>query len=146
MTYCTASNVAAEFKGVTFTTSTTPALSSVEEFIEQESNYIDGYVSGRYETPVDESSSPKAYSILKRICTFLVVDRVRQILKVKTGSDKLDQEARGRIKDAKKDVLAIVSSELKLTDASLATSHDGFADFNSSNDIEPVFDVTKQQW
>lgn len=151
MPYCEVEDIEADFKALEIDDSTTSVSEDeITEIIDQESNYIDGRVGLKYVTPIDPDESPKAFSILKRICTFMCAERVKSILEVKTGVAQLDSEQKvimaDTIRTFKKDLQLISEGKLLLSDATLKSTSAGVSSFNSSNCIGHVIDVTKQQW
>lgn len=79
-TYCTAAQVSANLKNVSFGASTTITSDTLDDLIEEESACIDGYISVRYTLPIAETV---ALAFLRKICIALVVYRVTKILQPK---------------------------------------------------------------
>lgn len=149
MAYATASDIASEFKNLEISATTTITTDEVNEFADQISKMIDSYVGKRYLVPLTSGSNPISFSILKMICIQLVANRVKGILRIRTGSEKLDQETRASLptNNQLKDYLGqIASGDVLLSDAELASSDAGFASYSLANNIEGFFDTKKQQW
>lgn len=149
MAYATYTDVASEFKDITFSSTTKVTDSEVTEFISQAEAHINGVVSKRYTVPVVLASAPISFAVLKQISIYMVADRVREILQVKQiGVEELKQGARPP--NGRKEALAmlrdIVDGNIRLYDATLATAHDGVKSFNVDEDIEHFFDATIDQW
>jgi hypothetical protein len=149
MGYCTVDEVAQDFKNITISSTSSVSTTDIEKMVEQESNFIDSKICSLYKIPVVEGTSPKAFSVLKRIAIFLVSDRVRHILHTKTGQDNKDQDTKGLrslSRTPRKDLEEIQKGTLKLIDAEALNSLIGF-DVGDVPDCDSrVFDVTKQQW
>lgn len=91
MAYCTAANIEAEFKEMTFSTSTTPTLEAVEGWIDEESAQMDMYLMNRYTTPVTGDASDRWMLILRKICIFRVVARVKREKGLASSTKVTDQ-------------------------------------------------------
>jgi len=143
MAYCSVTEVASEFKDISFDADSSITETEIEDFIDQESAFIDAKIAEKYETPVTGTS---ALLVLKKICIAVVAYRAKLILAVKTGEDSVDQETRANYQMVSKMISDIAAGKTVLSDATRATAHDGFASYNSDQLIEPVFDVTSQQW
>lgn len=149
MGYCTRTDILADFKGIKIDDTTAVTPKSLNEIIEQESNYIDARISNRYELPVDETTYPVAFSILKRICIFRVSDRVRNILEIKTGVTQKDSDEKykkNEIRTPNDDLDMIVKGDLLLIGVPLVATNGGVNSFNVDACVPHVFDTTKQQW
>jgi hypothetical protein len=147
MGYCSTSDVVAEFKGITFSSTTSVTSDDVSSFIAQESAVIDGMLAGLYETPVTGTS---ALLILQKICTLIVAGRVKNILAVKTGDPKLDQNAPGApmLSAAKMLLDAILSKSLILSDAT-TTGISPVASYTSTDigvDYDRHFHLDSDEW
>ena len=142
MGYCTVSEVASEFKDVTFNSSSTVTDTEVSGFIDQQTEVIDARLSSKYDVPIVEADSPKSFKILKMICIWCVADRVRQIMQVKEiGDEKLKQGTRAPNSCKKAEALLeqILNGKLPLQDANLLSSADGFSGFASESDFDIHF-------
>ena len=148
MSYCTIAEVASDFKDITFDSDSSVTDTEVQEFIDQECEFINGMICRRYVAPIVELDSPSAFKILKRICIFLVADRVRHVLYIKTGRDVIDQDTKGLkslSRNPRADLKMIADGKLKLGDAVEVSSDVGFDTFDvSCSDM--TFDIKKQQW
>jgi hypothetical protein len=144
--YCINTDIIADFAGsVSFTASSKVTLTDVNNYIASESNYIDSAISSKYLTPVIIGNSPLAFDLLKRICIFRVSDRIRNILEIKTGEKKTDQDTKGQSRMPSDDLKKIIDGKLRLIDATLATSDDGLT-FGIRQESYAPFDLNKQQW
>jgi len=150
MSYCTVSEVASDFKNITFDATSSVTDTEVQSFIDQECAYINSRICHLYETPINEVSSPNSYLVLKRINIFLAADRVRHVLYTKTGRDKLDQDTKGLRSLSRHplmDLEQIIDGKLKLGDATRINDCIGFDTSSEANDCcSNTFDVNKQQW
>lgn len=146
MAYCSTTEVAAEFKALTFSASTEVTSTECTRFIDEASDLIDAYIASRYAVPVTGGS--KALNVLKMVAIGLVACRVQDILEVRTGTPKTDQDLKRPdiCKNAMPMLKAIQSGAITLLDATLASSTDGVRSYNSENDVEPYFDRDCVQW
>ena len=151
MSYCTLDDIKSDFKDIVFTpaAATSPSSITEEEVIEwiaQECAYIEAKICNKYQVPVVEGDSPNSFKILKRINIGLVSNRVRHVLKVKTGDDSKEQVGRSMHFSPKKDLKEIQEGTLKLGDA-VANSDCGGFDVGSPKSCDDmVFDPSKNQW
>lgn len=145
MSYCAHADVAQEFKNMSFGTTTTPTATAITEFIAQADAFIDGRVGMKYTVPITGTAS---LSIIKQISIGLVAARVKDILKVKTSAEAINQATReGDPAKAALDKLdMIVKGTLILSDATLAVSGDGFKSFANDEDEEFTFQKNVDQW
>lgn len=144
MAYCTNANVASEFKDITFSSSTIVTDTEVDAFIAQVDAMIDGKLGNKYTVPITGSG---ALLIVKMISIYLTAYRVQSILELKTGETDKETSARNKNKDSAEKMLEdIFSGKMKLTDATLSTSHDGVKGYTYSNDIEAAASVTTDMW
>jgi len=143
MAYSVYTDVASEFKGISFSASSSVTDTEVTSFIAQADALIDSYISNRYSTPVTAAAG--AISLLQWISIQIVRERIVKILAVKTGveaPDQLEPE-----KPMWQTMLENISKGvLDLAGATLISSGDGVKMYNYDNDIEPTFDVTTNQW
>jgi hypothetical protein len=150
MGYCTVDDVKSDFKGIEIEASgTSISISDCEEFIAQESAYINGRIATRYVTPVALDADTDAMRILKRICLFRVGERVKNILEIKGVSSQMDTDQKQNNNLARTpndDLDLIVKGLLLLENASLKGTAQGVSSFNSDNRVGHTIDVTKQQW
>lgn len=79
--YCEVSAVQALVKNVDFASANSIVPSdTIEEWIKEESGYIDSVISKRYQTPVDIKTATKAKIVLQKICSQLVLKKVAPLL------------------------------------------------------------------
>lgn len=146
MSYCTIADIKNDFKKIDF--SSDGAIVSeamVTEWISQESETINSKICNRYTVPVVSGDSPASYLILKKICIFLVSERVKNKIEVKTPIASKDSEEKGpRMRSPYADLKEISEGKMHLRDATpkgtVTTS------FNVDQGLCPEFDVNKQQW
>lgn len=144
--YCTNTEVASDFKNITFSATSTVTDTEVDEFIAQESAFIDSMICSVYQVPV---TGTNALLLLKKICLHLVADRVRHVLYTKTGQDNKDQDTKGLkslSRDPRGDLKKIQEGTLKLGDAVALTTNIGFDTGDVPGCDEMTFDVRRQQW
>lgn len=144
MAYCTNAQVSSEFKGITFSASSSITDTEVDRFIEEADAEIDGKVSQVYTTPITGTVS---LIIVRTISIWLVKDRINKILAVKTGNDEDNQSGEESLGSRARQMLNdIVDRKLDLPDATLVTASDGVKDYNYANSIEPTFKRGTVQW
>jgi len=148
MAYATSAHISSEFKDITFSASTKVTDTEVDRFIEEADAEIDSVLSKRYVTPITGSVS---LILIRQISIWLVAQRVKDILVVKTGvkgSDqgnlrnddiRLDRKAKNMLQD-------IVNEKLDLVDATFLDSSGGVSSYNVDNNIGHVFDRESNQW
>lgn len=149
MSYANVTDIASDFKDIVFNATSSVTESEVEKFIGEESAFIDSMISARYQTPIIEGDSPVSFLILKRICIFLVADRVRHVLYVKTGRDQSDQDTKGLrslSRQPRKDLEMIRDGKMKLSDAVTNQLDIGFDVGTDKRCDDMRFDTSKQQW
>jgi hypothetical protein len=145
LAYCTDTDVASEFKGITFSASTAVTDTEVDDFIDQSSALIDGIIASKYEVPVVGSVS---LLILQMICVWIVKARILSILSVKTPQDKTKQDPDGPtlLKQAMDMLKAIKKGDLVLTDATLSSGDDGITSFLMNETITYDNQVGVDNW
>lgn len=147
MAYAETSDVAGEFKNITFSSTTNVTSTDIENFIDQASALIDSYVGQKYSVPVTEGTS--TLNLLKMFCVTLVADRIKKILEVKQETSKqLNQSTRGAFstRDVLDMLVKIAKGELSLVGATSELADGGFYSNNYENNIETKFKITKEQW
>lgn len=145
MPYCTLEDIQSDFAEIIFDADSKVTDAKVDDYIASESNYIDSYISSKYAVPVVEANSPMAFDLLKRICIFRVSDRIRNILEIKTGDDKINQDVKGQSRTPSDDLKKIIDGKLRLIDAPLATTDDGLSYGVTDASYKP-FSLNQQQW
>ncbi len=131
MAYCANTDVQAEFKSLTYNSAGVTSA-KVDEWITQADAYINSKVGVKYLVPVTSAASPISFSVLKMISTWLVADRVKDILYTLTGTPSADQNSK--------------QGDLKLSDATLVSSSDGVSSFSYENGEEHTFQKNVNQW
>jgi hypothetical protein len=148
--YCTKADILADFKALKVEDSgTAVTTSSLEEIIEQESNYIDARIGLRYQNPVDENDYPEAFSILKRICIFRVSERVKSITEIKGPSTQQTSDEKAdvnKVRRVKTDLDLIVEGSLLLKDVPLLNQNGSVSSWAIDNCGSNVFDMNKDNW
>jgi len=145
MAYCTNAQVAAEFKNLSFSSSTYPTDTNVDRFIAEADAEIDSRVGLKYQVPLTGSV---ALLVARQLSIDIVAERVRRVIKVQSGQDQKRQDGRegDTAKEARERTDLIVQGKMVLSDATLASSHDGVKSYNSDNGVEPVFDAETESW
>lgn len=150
--YAEIQNILDEFKGITLSGTSGVTEANILNWITQETNYINGRIAVRYVTPVSKVSYPEAFSILERICTFRVCERVKNKLEVKSNVTQIETEqkySQNFVRTPNHDLEAIAKGDILLINVPLVASGGGVA---SSCGIEcdtsacHTFEVDKQQW
>jgi hypothetical protein len=144
MAYCSTTEVAAEFKNITFGSSNGITTAEVSSMIDQISAEIDGRLSGIYAVPITGASS---LLIVKQLAVWLVKDRINGILNVKDGDGKDDQVGSATLGDKARKILdQILARAIDLPDAPITVSSDGIKDYNFANSIDHLFKRDTTQW
>lgn len=148
MAYSIYTDVASEFRGIDFSSTSVVTSTEVTEFIAQADQYIDSRIGLKYSVPVSSSDSPLSFKILKRLSIWLVTSRIKDILKVKTGVDTGEQQTRENDpgKMARDEIDMIVKGTLLLPDATLASSADGFRSYSVDAGQEFTFSRDSDDW
>ena len=149
MAYSTVDDIRSDFKDIVFNANSSVTEAEVSKFIDEETAFINSMICSRYQTPVVENDSPTAFLVLKRICIFLVSDRVRHVLYTKTGRDASDQDTKGLrslSRQPRRDLEAIRDGKSKLADAVKVADCIGFDTGTDRTCEDMTFDTTKQQW
>lgn len=143
MAYCTSTDVIAEFKSID-TTNGVVTTSKIDSWIAQADGLINGRIGTLYTTPI---TAAEPLLILKQVSIGLVAQRIARILEVKSITPKGDQYIpKDLIKEAKETLQMIVKQEIILAGADRNTTHAGVRSYTSDNDVDRVFDSTKDQW
>lgn len=144
MAYCTTTQLASAFKGLTLSSSTKVTDSEASDWIDEESAYMDGYIARRYTTPVTETNS---LLILRKICLGLVAHRLRNALSIKSGDTAITQSA-GVIskEDAQSMLERIAEGDLLLTDGTDASSEQGVKGYANVESLEFEINTTADNW
>jgi len=151
MAYCDKQDIIDEYKGLAISTgsgfSITDAI--IDDWINEESAYIDGRIVNRYILPITEALYPAAFLILKRICIFRVTERVKNKLEVKTNATQLSTEQKyteNYVRTPNNDMTDIAKGTLILIDVPIENSGGVSTYCDSTDHTNPVFKVGKQQW
>lgn len=151
MAYCTTADIQAEFPVLSFASNTNEGITSAEinTWIEEFSAYIDSQIQNRYVTPVTTPAS--AMLVLKLICKDFVVGKLKQKLFITSGgkSESQKEQSEAITKQAEARLKLIRTGESVLGNADSSASTQGVPTMDSygrKNDVEPVFDIDKQQW
>lgn len=145
MSYCTAAQVADEFNGtITFSASTSPTATTVQNWIDEANQLIDAKVGLRYVVPITASND---LITLRTIALYLVSARVRRRLN-RIGPEK----ETSKVKSADTDTIAmkmlndIVAGLTLLPGSTLASSKVGVSSFNVDNGVPHRFKRGVDQW
>jgi len=143
--YSIYTDVQAEFKNITFSSSSSVKDTEVTEFITQADAYIDSRLGLKYTVPITGVESLK---ICKRLSIWLVTGRIKRILRVKTGVQTGEQDTiDGDLETlARNEIEMILDGLLLLSDATLATTADGFRSYAVDEDLEYTFTREDDQW
>lgn len=148
MAYSALTDIQAEFRNVTFSSSTTPTDATVTSFIAQADAEIDAKVGLRYAVPIDTTACPVSAITLKRLSAWLVVARIKEILKVKTGDAATSQDSRGGDigKMARDQLEQIAQGKYLLSDAPLVNDTEGLGGWGVAAGEALSFDKDTVQW
>jgi len=145
MAYSTFTDVASEFRNITFGSSGALTSAEVTEFILQADQFIDSRLGLKYQVPVAGLNSLK---VIKRLSIWLVTSRIKDILKVKTGIATGEQDTRENDpgKMARNELDMIVKGQLLLPDATLVSAADGFKSYSVDTAQEFIFGRDSDDW
>lgn len=146
--YSIVADVQSEFKDITFGANGKVTSTEVTEFITQADEEINSYINNRYAIPVSSSISPLASKLVKQLSIWLVTDRISKILKVKSETEKVDQQqnpASLRTR-AVKILERLRKADQDLVDGEQKNTTLGINSFTESNAIEPCFGKETDQW
>lgn len=148
MAYTTTAEIEADFKDLTFSTTSNVKTADVTQFIVEADALINSYVGARYIVPV--TTSGEGLSLLKFLSRSLVSGRIKKIMEVKQEkSADANQNVVGVYLSATQ-VMKILSDikddVLSLAGAALLVSNQGFNSYNVTNDIAPVIEKDLKQW
>ena len=142
MAYIDHSNVEGEMK-VTFSDSTTPTATRVDEICEEEQSIVDSKLKPFVTVPVTETAFLK---VVKKITMLFVKFRIYEIMGIKSGSEQ-DQETPQNLKTEANDILNSLIENRDFYDATRNTANEyGLSDYNYTNSVEPEIDVTSDMW
>ena len=114
--YCTADDLRANIGGLTSANTKAPTA-FLEDVADRKSQHIDSVISNRYETPVVEADSPKAFAILKDICIELCRPVISKKLSVATSGVSqtpvtgLEDEAKTRLEQIRDGYYQLLDAE-----------------------------------
>lgn len=147
--YCLVDDIRSDFKDIVFSATSSVTEDEVTKFIAEETAFIDSIICARYVVPIIEGTSPNSFLVLKRICIFLVSDRVRHVLYVKTGNDSKDSDSKGLrslSRQPRADLNSIRDGKSKLSDATTQQECIGFDVGIDSSCEDMRFNPSKDQW
>lgn len=148
MSYAVFGDIQAEFKDITFASTTAVTDANVTEYIAQEEAALEAEVATIYVTPI---TGTKAISIMKKMTTLMVKARILDILPVKTGNRNPDQEdpadkLREQVMGENGMLAKIKSKLLILVDATLLESTGGVKSYAVNNDLDHTFHRDTKEW
>lgn len=149
MAYATTTDIASEFKGLTFTSTSALTDTEVAAFITQEEAIINTTIANRYEIPVTGTS---AIEVMKSISIAYVAYRVAKTLNLKKDlpipkemiPQALNEGSKFRI--SKKQLEDIQTGKLVLNDAVARSLGQGVEGYNSDNGVCPIWHRDTKQW
>lgn len=147
MGYTALEDIQAEFKNITFSSTTNVKDSDIDVYIVQADALINSYVGKRYTLPV--STSAEGYQLLKMISTALVADRVRARLEVKQSTNATANQQPRRLMDVStvmQILKDIASGAVPLVGIDVASNGSGIYSENNYEMREPEFKKDESQW
>lgn len=149
MAYATSTDIASEFKNITFDSSSAVTDAEVDGFIEQEEAVINATISNRYEIPV---TGTEALKVLKKVTIDYVACRVAKILNLKKDipiPEKFVPQTLNEcaaFRESQKLLFKIRDGKMILADAEAVSSEQGVKSYNASNNICPLWERDTKQW
>ncbi len=143
--YCTKEQVADEFNGITFASTTNPTDTTVDRWIEEADSVINAKVGLRYVTPVTDEND---LIVLRQIAIMLVSARVRRRLN-RTGPE--GEAAKVKVADtdtkAMKMLDDIVKGSMTLSENSTFLREEaGISSYTQSQECPHTFKKGCDQW
>jgi phage gp36-like protein len=149
--YALVSDIQAEYKELPLTDSTAVKTAQVQSFLDQASAYINSKVGMRYVLPIPDAATG-ALNILKTICIFIVVERLKPILKIDTGASGGKGNQSPAATDLKKqadkmlDDIANGLTDLAVHGAILKSTGEGADSYNRRAGVTGTFKKGTDQW
>jgi len=144
MAYCTEAQVQAEFKELPITATSALKTAQIAEFIAEADSMLNAIIGTRYVVPV---TAGNALVVMRMLSRALVANRVAGVLAIKTGVDKINQEAsRMKTEEVLKMAREIAAGKIDFAGASSALTNGGVDSYTSSNDVERTFNRNTKQW
>ena len=145
MGYSTQTQIQAEFKSITFSTTSAITASTVASFILQIDAIIDTKLALKYVVPVTGTTS---LTLISMISATLVSEKIKKILEVKTENASKVQSSMNISKEKMMMQMLedIVAGKILLTDAILKSASDGVRNYTEYVENYPIMDVQSVQW
>lgn len=149
MTYAIFADITSELKNLTLDADSALTDTEVTAFIDQEEAVINATISNRYETPI---TGAEALKVMKDIVITYVAYRVGTILNLKKDVPLPDKfvaqmlNIGSRFKIVKKQLDGIQAGKIILNDAVARSTGQGVESFNSTNNINSLWERDKKQW
>lgn len=148
MGYCTVADIQAEFKTISFSSTSLVTDATVQTFITEASAVIDSKVGQRWVTPITADATSLA--LMSIYCRVLVSARVKGILENKQTTN-VDANQNVKVfgmsaSDVMKALEQIRNGETQLSGATLALANAAFYSNNNQNNVQPVFHKNTKQW
>lgn len=146
MGYCSLQDIKDEFKQLKLDSDGSAVTEEkVLRWIQQDTSYINSKISVKYQVPV--TAGPDALNVLKKICIWLVSDRIKDITEVKNVRPEADQDVKASLSQKAEDMLdEIAEGDLPLLGASPVTNAGGVGSYTSRNNVPRVFKKVPDQW
>lgn len=147
MAYATVDEIQADFKDLTFSTSTNVKTADVTQFIVESDALIDAFIGMKYTAPVTAGAG---LNLLKLLTRSLVSARIKKIMEVKQEkSTDANQNVLGVLLSPSavmKILNEIKDGSMALAGAAELVSNGGFYSENYTNDVAPVIEKDSKQW
>lgn len=147
MSYCSSAEIEADFKDITFTTTTLVKAADVTQFIVEADALINSYIGMKYVVPV--SGGMEALALLKLYSRTIVSERIKGLMEVKQAKNT-DGNQNVRTGLSVRDVLKLLAdirdSKTELIDAVKLTPSGLFYSNNYANSEEPIMLKNTKQW
>ncbi len=148
MAYATDAEIQADFKDLTFSTTTNVKTADVVQFIVEADALIDAYVGTVYTVPVTTAGA--GLSLLKLLSRSLVAARIKRIMEVKQEKNADPSQNVVGVLLSPTAVMKILTDIQKqviaLAGAAALVSGGGFFSENVNCDVEPVIEKDTKQW
>jgi phage gp36-like protein len=148
--YATVNDVKAKFLKIDFSESTKPTLKVVKDLLKTQTEIINARICSRYQLPIEKLTYPSAYAVLNRICLWLMVYEIEDIINLSRTvpkGEKVEKSRGERAYDkAMTELGKIESGVVTLDVVELSTGERIYSSNVGNRCAQPTFIKGKVQW
>jgi len=144
MAYATMSDLTADFKEVTFDSTTAITDTDAQGFLDRSSEIIDGYIANKYEVPV--VTGTKGMALLKEICLWLAKSKIMEELKIGAGPKGERSESVKTIETRAYKALDELKKGIMTLQGSNKAYSPSASSFGTNTTTEATFKKDEKQW